>query len=110
MHLRPHIEAWSERDQRLVLKDASSDNSHAYVLDLEWCGAPAGVGEVRATVFALIGSFAESATYVRQRRVGGDAGDSPHTFAVRGRHRRTGPGRDIRTSWPRGADQRDRCP
>jgi hypothetical protein len=32
------------------------------------------VGEARAAVFSLIGSFAESATYVRQRRVAGDGG------------------------------------
>jgi hypothetical protein len=30
------------------------------------------VGEARAAVFALIGSFGESATYVRQRRVASD--------------------------------------
>lgn len=29
----------------------------------------AGTGEVRAAVFSLLGSFAETATYVRQRRV-----------------------------------------
>jgi hypothetical protein len=30
------------------------------------------VGAARAAVFSLIGSFAESATYVRQRRVASD--------------------------------------
>ncbi len=76
IHLRPHVEAWCERDQRLALTDAYTDDRHAYVLDLEWRGAPASVGEARATVFSLIGSFAESATYVRQRRVADDAGGS----------------------------------
>jgi hypothetical protein len=71
LHLRPHVEAWCARDGRMSLSDAGTDDRHAYVLDLQWRAAPAGVGEVRATVFSLIGSFAESATYVRQRRVGG---------------------------------------
>jgi hypothetical protein len=76
IHLRPHVEAWCERDRRLRLRNAYSDDRHAYVLDLEWRGAPAGVGEARAAVFSLIGSFAESVTYVRQRRVGRDADGS----------------------------------
>jgi hypothetical protein len=70
LHLLPHIEAWCERDERLALVDAHADDSAAYVVDCEWRGAPGGVGRARAAVFALIGSFAESATYVRQRRVG----------------------------------------
>jgi hypothetical protein len=49
---------------------------NAYILDLEWRGASASVGEARAAVFSLIGSFAESATYVRQRRVSTDGDDS----------------------------------
>ena len=77
LHLRPHVEAWCECDGRLALSDAYSDDRHAYVLDLDWRGAPAGVGEARATVFSLIGSFAESSTYVRQRRVAPDADGSP---------------------------------
>jgi hypothetical protein len=54
------------------LTDAYSDNMDAYVLELEWRGEPGAVGKARATVFSLMGSFAESATYVRQRRVSGD--------------------------------------
>ena len=69
IHLRPHVEAWCQRDQRLALTGAQTDDTHAYILDLEWRDAPGSVGEARATVFSLIGSFAESATYVRQRRV-----------------------------------------
>jgi hypothetical protein len=56
IHLRPHIEAWCELDQRLALRDAYTDDRLAYVLD------------------------AESATYVRQRRVGGDGGGSPQAL------------------------------
>src|SRR3954447_639740 len=76
IHLRPHVEAWCERDRRLALTDAYTDERHAYILAVQWCGAPGSVGAVRAAVFSLIGSFAEGATYVRQRRVGGDAADA----------------------------------
>ena len=74
LHLLPHIEAWCERHQRLALGGAYTDGAGAYVLDLEWREATGGVGAVRAAVFSLIGSFAESATYVRQRRVAEAAG------------------------------------
>jgi hypothetical protein len=76
VHLRPHIEGWCQRDGRLTLGDAHTDDSGAYVLDLEWRAPSVGVGEARAVVFSLIGSFAETATYVRQRRVATDRDDS----------------------------------
>lgn len=76
IHLRPHVEAWCQRDLRLGLTEAHTDDTDAYILDLEWRGAPGSVGEARAAVFSLIGSFAESATYVRQRRVR-ERGDDP---------------------------------
>jgi hypothetical protein len=50
------------------LTNAGTDGSGAYLVELEWRGGEAGVGQARAAVFSLIGSFAESATYVRQRR------------------------------------------
>ncbi len=40
------------------------------------------MGEARATVFSLIGSFAESATYVRQRRVSHGDGSPVLRFEV----------------------------
>jgi hypothetical protein len=76
LHLRPHLEAWCQHDQRLALLDAYTDDKEAYVLDVKWRGASAGVGEARAAVFSLIGSFAESATYVRQRRAASDGDGS----------------------------------
>jgi hypothetical protein len=76
IHLRPHVEAWCRGDQRLALIDAHTDDKHAYILDLEWRSSSASVGQARTAVFALIGSFAESATYVRQRRVAGDGSGS----------------------------------
>ena len=74
LHLLPHIEAWCRRDGRLALTRTSTNDAHAYVLDLEWRDAAGGVGAARAAVFSLIGSFAESATYVRQRRVAPEGG------------------------------------
>jgi hypothetical protein len=69
-HLGPHIEAWCRSDERLELTDARTDTD-AYIVELEWRGEPGSTGQARAAVFSLIGSFAESATYVRQRRVRG---------------------------------------
>lgn len=74
LHLMPHVEAWLQADGRLELTRAYSDDRGAFIVDLNWLGGPAGPGEVRAAVYALIGQFAESATYVRQRR---DADDRP---------------------------------
>ena len=76
VHLRPHVEEWCRRDGRLALSSARSDESSAYILDLDWLGAAGGVGQARAAAFSLIGSFAESATYVRQRRVPSDSDGS----------------------------------
>jgi hypothetical protein len=82
IHLRPHVEAWCQGDGRLALVGANTDDTDVYVLDLEWRGASSSVGEARAAVFALIGSFAESATYVRQRRVNGDGSTTRLRFEV----------------------------
>jgi hypothetical protein len=77
IHLLPHVEAWCERDHRVALIEAyAADDTDAYILDCEWQGAPGSVGAARAAVFSLIGSFAESATYVRQRRVASNGGRS----------------------------------
>jgi hypothetical protein len=78
IHVRPHVEAWCQRDHRLALIDDHIDETDAYILELEWRAAICSVGEARAAVFSLIGSFAESATYVRQRRVS-DHGDRSTT-------------------------------
>jgi hypothetical protein len=75
-HLLPHVEAWCHQDQRLSITGTSVDGRKAYVVDPEWRGASAGVGQARAAIFALIGSFAETATYVRQRREARDDHDS----------------------------------
>jgi hypothetical protein len=74
-HLGPHVEDWCRQDGRLAVSAAFTDDRGSYVVDLRWRGGPGGVGQVRAAVFSLIGSFAESATYVRQRRIR-DEGDA----------------------------------
>ena len=79
---RRSVEAWCQRDQRLALVEANTDGGHAYALDLEWRRANRSVGGVRAAVFSLIGSVAESATYVRQRRVEGEDLTSKLRFEV----------------------------
>jgi len=68
LHLKPHIDAWLQADGRLALTRAYTNDRGTFIVDLSWLGGPAGPGEVRAAVYALIGQFAESATYVRQRR------------------------------------------
>ena len=69
VHLLPHVERWCQNDGRLAVLTSSTDDQHTFVLDLEWRGEPTSVGHARAAVFSLIGSFAESATYIRQRRI-----------------------------------------
>ena len=82
IHLRPHVEAWCQRDERLALIEDDTDDTGAYILGLEWRGANRSVGEARAAVFSLIGSFAESATYVRQLGVNGDRSTIKLRFEV----------------------------
>jgi hypothetical protein len=65
-HLLPHIRRACEELGRLeVVHDGQGDDG-VYVVRLAWHAEP-DVGAVRADVFAVIGSFAESSTHVRQR-------------------------------------------
>jgi hypothetical protein len=68
LHLLPRIRDWCERDDRLELTGAGGDATGAYVVSVMWRGPARSIGAATAAAFALIGSFAESATYVRQRR------------------------------------------
>jgi hypothetical protein len=77
LHLLPHIDAWCQQDRRLALTGARIDPADAYVVDIEWHSESSSIGEARAAVFSLIGSFAESATYVRQRRIAGSGDSAP---------------------------------
>lgn len=73
-HLLPHVERWCQDDGRLAVRATSTDDQHTFILDLEWHGEPTSVGHARAAVFSLIGSFAESVTYVRQHQKGSGTG------------------------------------
>ena len=64
-HLLPHIEAACGRlPFRIAESGAAPDGAFDVVLD--WSGTSRRVGEVRAAVFALVGSIAELSTFVRQ--------------------------------------------
>lgn len=67
-HLLPHLErACAELPFDLVGARTSDDGT--FLVELQWRGN-GRIGGVRQAVFALLGSIAESATYVRQRRDG----------------------------------------
>ena len=67
LHLLPHIErACSVLPFELL--DAAPAADGSFAVRLVWQGESSRVGEVRAAVFSLLGSFAEVYTYVRQRR------------------------------------------
>ena len=68
VHLQPHLER-ACRSLPLRLEEAGSAADGAFEVSLRWTGETPGVGEVRAAVFSLVGSFAELSTYVRQRRI-----------------------------------------
>lgn len=85
-HLLPHIRAFCEHDPRVELSSAETDEHGAFIVALTWKGRRGATGDARAAAFALIGTFAESATYVRQSRPGASAGcagaDGPLRFEV----------------------------
>lgn len=67
-HLLPHIRrACEDQPATWSLLDATTIDG-IYTVKIEWKGAPTRIGRVRADAYALIGSFAESDSHVRQRR------------------------------------------
>jgi hypothetical protein len=74
VHLLPHIERACQ-SLPLELLGTSTSADGTFELRLNCTQADASVGEVRAAVFAVLGGFAEAATYVRQRR--DDAAEAP---------------------------------
>jgi hypothetical protein len=73
VHLLPHLEAACE-GLPLELKATRTRDDGGFEVDVVWRGADWRIGEVRRVVYALIGSIAETATYVRQRRPDGSDG------------------------------------
>jgi hypothetical protein len=95
VHLLPHLRAAVE-PLPLELRETRVLDDGTFEVELTWTGNEAGTGEVRRSVYVLVGSVAETATYVRQRRgddgltfelvtgsIGDDARFAPHGHAVR---------------------------
>lgn len=93
-HLLPHLER-ACRSLPLELVRAETRGDGTFVVELTWLGDTAGAAAVRSAVYALAGSIAETASYVRQRRDGsrlvfelvtGEIGDdlrfAPHGHSV----------------------------
>jgi hypothetical protein len=94
-HLLPHLREAAE-GLPLALDATRKLDDGTFEVELRWTDGDAGIGEIRRAVYALVGSVAETATYVRQRRdgdsvtfelvtgiIGEDARFEPHGHAVR---------------------------
>jgi len=78
VHLLPHLER-ACRSLPLRFEGARSAADGALEVSVRWTGETPSVGEVRAAVFSLVGSFAELSTYVRQHRIE-ETEDGDRTF------------------------------
>jgi hypothetical protein len=68
LHLLPHLEHACESLPFRIL-DAHVSPDGVYELQLGWTGDDdAGVGLIRASMFGLLGSIAEPASFIRERR------------------------------------------
>jgi hypothetical protein len=68
VHLSPHMRGWLEHNDVFALEGAHADEAGAFVLQLSWQGRAGDLRGLRAAAFELIGTVAETATFVRQRR------------------------------------------
>ena len=73
LHLLPHLRRACEALSFRILEAHTSDDG-VYDVQLCWTGDEVGVGALRASIFSLLGSIAESSSYIRQRRNGTDDG------------------------------------
>ena len=80
-HLQPHLER-ACRSLPLEVEDARSSAEGTFDVSFRWTGEKPSVGEVRAAVFSVVGSFAELATYVRQRGIEETDGDRTFLFEI----------------------------
>jgi hypothetical protein len=81
IHLLPHVERACET-LPFEIEDGRVAADGTFDLRLRWTGEQRGIGQVRAAVFTLVGSFAETATYVRQRRLSGDMPGETLVFEI----------------------------
>jgi hypothetical protein len=65
-HLLPHIRRWCAETGRFRILGERSEDA-VYVVELEWTAPDEPSRELRADVYALVGTFAESSTHLRQR-------------------------------------------
>lgn len=67
-HLLPHLEKWCARPESplRVLRTMTAPNG-CFEVALEWVGEAGNLSSVRTSCFGLVGSIAESGTYIRQR-------------------------------------------
>jgi hypothetical protein len=95
LHLLPHLRRACE-SLPFELAAARTAGDGSFDVDLRWLGKTKGLGEIRAAIFALVGSFAELSTYVRQREdddsivfdvvtgfLDGESGFDPHGHTLR---------------------------
>jgi len=68
VHLQPHLEH-ACRSLPLRFEQARTAADGTFDVSLRWTGETPGIGDIRAALFSLIGSFAELSTYVRQRQI-----------------------------------------
>jgi len=66
-HLLPHLRRACE-SLPLELVDARTAPDGTFEIELLWMGQRNRLGNVREAIFGLVGSMAESATYIGQRR------------------------------------------
>ncbi len=81
LHLLPHLERSCE-SLPLQLVDARSSETGCFDIELRWTGQAKGIAALRAAIFSLVGSFAETYTYVRQRRSDVEGSGEIVTFEV----------------------------
>lgn len=72
VHLLPHLER-ACRGLPFEIEDARVSAEGSFNVRLRPTDPEQRVGQVRAAVFTLVGSFAEVTTFVRQRRIGATA-------------------------------------
>jgi hypothetical protein len=65
LHLLPHIKRGCD-GLPLELRSASVAEDGCFDVELDWTGETSRVGEIRAAVFTLVGTFAELSSFVRQ--------------------------------------------
>jgi hypothetical protein len=66
LHLLPHLTRACESLPLEVMRTGAAGDG-SFEVELQWTADTRGIGEIRAAIFTLVGSFAEPWTYVRQR-------------------------------------------